>query len=366
MRLLELYPDADWDWEELCENINVPIEFLVENLHREDVRKNISCNPNITLAFVKANPQIPWNWEYLSHYMNMTWEDFLNNRNLPWNVSYVIVNVGATFDMIMAIRGTCVLDWGIISESKGIKWEDFEQNQHLKWNMHVLAHHPNFSVEDIWNHVIVVDDTSSDDTSSEGEYIDDTLSLADISDYHVGDIKLKEDEEYEFKKQTFEIYSVSINPSLTSDFVKDNYCDKWNWDKLGRHINFSIDEAVYWSDRTDLKISIWWNPNITLKRAVELGDKYIEFTMLFSNAAIDIKELKDYPDLEIDHYSLSSNATLNWKYVHENPNVPWAFHEISANKFNYHPYFGSEPHMRKMRKHFMENFAEAIAKRKID
>ena len=45
-KLIEKYPDKDWDWDEL------------------------SRNPNITLEFIEKHPKKPWNWFKLQHNSN--------------------------------------------------------------------------------------------------------------------------------------------------------------------------------------------------------------------------------------------------------------------------------------------------------
>src|SRR5260221_14457508 len=46
--LIKLYPDKDWDWND------------------------ISANNNTTLDIIKNNPDIPWNWSRISTNHNIT------------------------------------------------------------------------------------------------------------------------------------------------------------------------------------------------------------------------------------------------------------------------------------------------------
>ena len=48
--LLLKYPDKDWNWYA------------------------ISCNPNITMEFIKAHPEKYWNWHFISRNPNLTME----------------------------------------------------------------------------------------------------------------------------------------------------------------------------------------------------------------------------------------------------------------------------------------------------
>jgi hypothetical protein len=207
---------------------------------------------------------------------------------------------------------------------------------------------------------------SEDEFDDTIEYIEnrDVYDLHECKDDVVQPIVNKENRP-RYKKRLFYLQHIAGNPSLYSQFLEDKRYSAWGWKYMGGHPNFSIDEVINW--RTKCNIShIAWNPNITLERAIELGERYIDFYYLVQNDAINVEDLKKYPNLKIEHHILSMNATLNWKYVRDNIDKPWCFASLSRNQFNYSDYFGSEPHMRKMRKHFMENFAEAIAKKKID
>jgi hypothetical protein len=388
LRLLELYPDAKWNYEDLCENINIPLSFLVANLHRPKVANCISRNPNVTLAFVKANPNIPWKWDELSRYMHMTWQDYVNNPYYPWHASWVIANVSATWEMIHSVKHNSPLNWGIISRSRGIKWEDFKNNPDLEWNMYRLARHPNFPVENMWKYGVITEDIGEflygDYTAEEAYYraineesedeSDDDIEYFENQDvYNIPGCDYDAEEDAivntnnhpRYKKRMFYLQHIAGNPNLYSQFLEDKCYSAWGWKYMGGHPNFSIDEVLYWTKKSRIS-HIAWNPNITIERAVELGKRYIDFYFLAQNDAIEVKDLEKYPDFEIHHQMLSMNATLNWKYVRDNIDKPWCFANLSRNRFNYSEYFGSKPHMLKMRKHFMENFAEAIAKKKID
>ena len=69
IKLLYLYPEAEWNWDEL------------------------SHNPNITWEFIQAHPEIKWwNWHCLSsnecellNIPNLTWDIVKNNPNEKWN-----------------------------------------------------------------------------------------------------------------------------------------------------------------------------------------------------------------------------------------------------------------------------------------
>jgi hypothetical protein len=45
----------------------------------------LSANPNITWDIVQANPDKPWNFEWLSENPNITWDIIKDNPNKRWS-----------------------------------------------------------------------------------------------------------------------------------------------------------------------------------------------------------------------------------------------------------------------------------------
>ena len=49
----------------------------------------ISGNPNITMDIIKANPLLPWDWDSISSNPNITMEMIKENPDKPWDWNYV-------------------------------------------------------------------------------------------------------------------------------------------------------------------------------------------------------------------------------------------------------------------------------------
>ena len=53
----------------------------------------ISCNPNITMEFIKANPDKPWNWHRISRNPNITMKMIKENTDKPWDWYHICTTV---------------------------------------------------------------------------------------------------------------------------------------------------------------------------------------------------------------------------------------------------------------------------------
>src|SRR3990167_264569 len=100
-KLLELFPDKPWDWnEKLPTNPNVTCEIIEKYLNKWDWYW-LSENPNITWEIVNKYPSYPWDWELLS--MNpsvVTWEIVEKHPSYPWDWNGLSMNPNVTCEII--------------------------------------------------------------------------------------------------------------------------------------------------------------------------------------------------------------------------------------------------------------------------
>ena len=77
--LKEILKKYESSWNEYYWN-----EFVLKNENKVNWWE-LSCNPNITMEFVNANPDKPFNWYMLSSNPNITMEIVNDNPDKPWN-----------------------------------------------------------------------------------------------------------------------------------------------------------------------------------------------------------------------------------------------------------------------------------------
>ena len=90
--LLELYPNAEWEYYWLSMNPNITWDIIQNNPTIFADYFWLSENPNITWDIMKANPDEDWYYEWLSSNPNITWDIVRNNPQIPWNYYWLSIN----------------------------------------------------------------------------------------------------------------------------------------------------------------------------------------------------------------------------------------------------------------------------------
>jgi hypothetical protein len=115
----------------------VTISCILENPELPWNWNFVSKNSGITLSDILAHPELPWDWEAFSENPNITLEDILNNPKKPWN-------------------------WKNISRTLNVKIKDVLKHPQFPWKWGLLSQNPNISLQDIlkhpkipWNYKIV-------------------------------------------------------------------------------------------------------------------------------------------------------------------------------------------------------------------
>jgi hypothetical protein len=91
MEFINANPDKPWDWIGISSNPNLAMEFIA-NPDKPWSWWHISCNPNIKLQDIFANSDKPWNWEYISQNSNITIEIIEANPDKICNWTGLSVN----------------------------------------------------------------------------------------------------------------------------------------------------------------------------------------------------------------------------------------------------------------------------------
>ena len=78
-KLLLEFSDKPWNWNGLSCNPNITMNFVKANPDKPWDWNELSRNPNITMDFVKANPDKPWDWDGLS-WNRYGWNDLKIKR----------------------------------------------------------------------------------------------------------------------------------------------------------------------------------------------------------------------------------------------------------------------------------------------
>ena len=164
---VKAFPDIVWNFNELSSSVKFDISWV--EAYPEVVWNwpNICLSKNLSLEWLKKHPEYPWNWEIISSHKNFEfeWIEFIigkGNQNRIWNA--------------LSDRKNLKLGWIISYLDQPWNWEYLSENENVTlawleclplqpWNFEILSSHPNFSLEWIeafpnenWNLVDIIGD----------------------------------------------------------------------------------------------------------------------------------------------------------------------------------------------------------------
>ncbi len=138
--LLEKYPDLPWRYNDL------------------------SRNPNISLKYIKNNPDEEWNWKYISK--KVTYKEFIDNPDLPWDylelsnntnipLEYIKDKLSDKLNLILYFdrNDNLLKNYGWFNISKRVTNEEFENNPDLPWDYTGLSYNKNIPLDYIKNNL---------------------------------------------------------------------------------------------------------------------------------------------------------------------------------------------------------------------
>ena len=105
----------------------------------EEVYSNLSCNERINWAFIKANLDKPWRFDYLSRNSIITYDIIQEHPHLPWDYSYLSCNPNITWKHVMN-NPNKKWDYNALSGNPNITWEIAVNNLDKNWNFYRLSH----------------------------------------------------------------------------------------------------------------------------------------------------------------------------------------------------------------------------------
>ena len=116
-----------WNFQYLSENLNITWEIVRDNPDKHWDFSFLSFNSNITWEIVRDNPDKPWNFSYLSKNPNITWEIVRDNVYKPWNYFLLSTNPNITWEIV---RDNPDKPWSYYNliNNRNITWEIFRDN----------------------------------------------------------------------------------------------------------------------------------------------------------------------------------------------------------------------------------------------
>ena len=218
---------GNWDWVALGTNPNMSIDDLQiydeagDYTYRDfDIKylsSILSISPHIDINYVITHPEYPWTWQELSKHRNITMDDIIKYKHLPWNPIYIIENPNLTEEYVLQY---------LLDDLLTHKCLDCEKKCNCYKNYYnYLSLNHNLSIQFI------------DDLEKKG--IITEICMNDIISHPKFTLDLVWQKNY-YCKDIFQV--LHTNPNLTIDFILENADEKWNWDELTIHPNIKISD----------------------------------------------------------------------------------------------------------------------------
>lgn len=107
--LFNKYSNIDIDLNEVVKNKNVSWDDIM-NSEKLKNQTDIRYNPNVTLEIIESNPQIKWDFYYMSCNSNITWENIKKTLDkYNWSIKVATYNPNVT--------------WSIVKENLDLNWD---------------------------------------------------------------------------------------------------------------------------------------------------------------------------------------------------------------------------------------------------
>lgn len=255
IKILEYFPDKEWDWHYLTSNPNISLEYIDNHPELPWVKENICRNPNITLNYVFQHPEIVWDWQALANNSGITLNDISSHPEIPWNYLYVSHNDNITLDFIL--ENIEHFDTKEKSKNLGkgslITLKNIEDHPELFWSKGVLSMNPNLTLDYVFDH--------PDDSDNKWEWLficsNIGITYQDVMNH--SDV---------LKKEMF-IPLFCCNPNMTLDLIEKDitFSQYIGLSVINPSVSLEMIDTIY--DKVEVKNAISLNPNITLEYIIE-------------------------------------------------------------------------------------------------
>lgn len=213
--------ERKWNWYALSGNENITIEYA--RFYRDktngmldinlvyDTWVRLSKNKVFTWQDVIDNPDIPWDYRGLSYNPNITWDIILENIDKPWSWFMLSYKKGLTADIVKK----CIdKEWHIygIYRQDNMDWDTLQRlfsggSERWHWSWHAASASPSVTCDIVRDNIDKLWDWSS-------------LSVNPNIDW--GFICEHVENEWDWQM-------LSNNVNITWEIVRDNLDKEWGW-----------------------------------------------------------------------------------------------------------------------------------------
>ena len=226
------HPELNIDISYVCKNPNLTIEFVKanrklltdKNYSHLSRWEEISSNPGIKLRDIIENPDLPWSYSHVLMNPNITYHDVINNLQIPTSPNYSYK--------------------GIAPRPKGC-----DNGTSVTWSQHTGLKLSENDTAILFQNVTVPFAVVLANIELFADYFENVSSNAGTQ---LSDITDNPDFPWSWLK-------ISMNPNLTLDFVLANPDRDWDWYWISRNPNIMLDELCNLMQSGHHYSNIIWN-----------------------------------------------------------------------------------------------------------
>ena len=142
-------PDIVWNFNHLSSSVNFDISWV--EAYPDEVWNwpNICLSKNLSLEWLKKHPEYHWNWELICSHKNFKfeWIEFVigkGNQRRIWNALSDRKNLELGWIISYLDQPW---NWEYLSENENVTLEWLECLPQQPWNFEILSNNPNFSLK---------------------------------------------------------------------------------------------------------------------------------------------------------------------------------------------------------------------------
>jgi hypothetical protein len=143
-KLLDLYPNENWNMYELATNPNITIDIVKKHPKYKIKISNMSGNPNIDWDYIHTNPNIDWNGISLGYNSNLTIGNIMESNNLLITQNH---NIGLLTSIIKENKDKYDYLKKLLIHPLDIPWNVIEDNLNRPWNYEEISTYDNITLD---------------------------------------------------------------------------------------------------------------------------------------------------------------------------------------------------------------------------
>ena len=236
-----------FNWASISCSIYITLSDIKNNLDLPWKWSLISYNPNLTMEFVLEMADKPWKWDAISSNVGIKAEDIMRYPDLPWDWLHISSNPNINITLIryhMKKYNTNEdLDWLKISSNIKISFQEFQENSNLPWQYHLLSTNPSITIDFIkyapdkdwdWEALSASPSIKLQDIIDNNLPWDYYAGLSENPNININLVKERINERWQWTK-------LSSNTGITIQDIRDNITLPWNWDEVSYNPGLTVE-----------------------------------------------------------------------------------------------------------------------------